>query len=135
MIAAYPEAAGNSDSVLLHCIKECYACAQVCTSCADACLAEESVAGLRQCIRLDLDCADLCATAGRLATRHTGGISLLVVEILNACALACRLCADECARHAEQMEHCRLCAEACNRCEEACSAAIRSLRRQYQTSR
>ena len=129
MSATHPEARGNPDDALLQCIEECYACAQACTSCADACLAEETVADLRQCIRLNLDCADHCGAAGRIATRHTGGIRNLTIETLNACALACRLCADECARHAEPLEHCRICADACNRCEEACSAAIRSMRR------
>jgi hypothetical protein len=34
--------------------------------------------------------------------------------------LACRLCADECERHAGRHEHCRLCAQACRTCEHAC---------------
>ena len=129
MIATHPAIEHEPNSALLRCIEDCYACAQACISCADACLAEETVADLRQCIRLNLDCADLCAAAGRMATRHTGGNRHLLVETLNACALACRLCADECARHAERMDHCRVCAEACNRCEEACSAAIRVIRK------
>jgi hypothetical protein len=131
IIATHPDAAGNADASLLRCIEQCYACAQACTACADACLAEDTVEALRQCIRLNMDCGDLCAAAGRIATRRTGGNRHLLVETLNACALACRLCADECSRHAEEMEHCRVCAEACNRCEEACSAAIRSIRKLY----
>ena len=128
MIATHPAVEASPDETLLRCIEDCFACAKACTSCADACLAEERVADLRQCIRLNLDCADLCATAGRMATRHTGGNRHLLVETLNACALACRFCADESERHAELMEHCRVCADACNRCEEACSAAIRAIR-------
>jgi hypothetical protein len=128
MIATHPQTAERPNDALLHCIEHCYACAQACTSCADACLAEERVAELRQCIRLNLDCADLCAAAGRMATRHTAGNPHLLAEALNACALACRLCGDECARHAEAMAHCRICADACNRCEESCSAAIRVIR-------
>jgi len=131
MIATHPEARRVPDQALLHCIEECYACAQACTSCADACLAEEAVHDLRQCIRINLDCADHCGAAGRIATRHTSGNQHLLIETLNACALACRFCADECERHAGTMEHCRICADACNRGEEACSAAIRSLRRSY----
>ena len=42
------------------------ACATICSSCADACLAEESVADLRDCIRTDLDCADVCAATAAL---------------------------------------------------------------------
>jgi hypothetical protein len=128
MIATHPQTPDRPNDALLQCIEHCYACAQACTSCADACLAEEGVVALRRCIRLNLDCADLCAAAGRMATRHTAGNPQLLVEALNACALACRLCGDECARHAESMAHCRICADACNRCEESCSAAIRAIR-------
>jgi hypothetical protein len=46
---------------------------------------------------------------------------------LQACAQACRSCADECGRHAKHMEHCRICAEACRRCAEACDAMVAAL--------
>ena len=61
MIATPPDVRGNTNTALLTAIDEAYACAQACTSCADACLAERAVADLRQCIRLNLDCADVCA--------------------------------------------------------------------------
>jgi hypothetical protein len=128
MIATHPDEKGHVSRALLRCIEQCFACAQTCISCADACLAEAVVAELRQCIRLNLDCADLCATAGRIASRRTARNDNLIVETLNACALACRICADECERHAGDMKHIRICADACNDCEEACSAAIRSIR-------
>jgi len=40
--------------------------------------------------------------------------------MLEACALACRTCGDECARHASQREHCAISAEACRDCERLC---------------
>lgn len=58
-------------SALVQCIEACYECAQACTSCADACLSEEAVDGLRKCIRLNLDCADICEVTGRVVTRQT----------------------------------------------------------------
>lgn len=127
MIAAHPEVMGNPNDALVRCIEECCSCAQSCTSCADACLAEEMVGELRQCIRLNLDCADICAASGSIATRRTGGNEQVIVATLEACALACRLCAEECERHAGQHEHCRLCAASCRRCEEACREAIGSI--------
>lgn len=127
MIAAHPSVQGNIDEALIRCIEECFSCAQSCYSCADACLAEDMVADLRQCIRLNLDCADICAAAAKLVTRRTGSNEAGIKAILEACATACRLCGEECARHAEHMEHCRLCADRCGRCEEACREAIRSL--------
>ncbi len=128
IIAAHPDVCGNVNVALLRCLEACHSCAQACTACADACLAEEAVAALRDCIRLTLDCADLCATIGRIATRGTGVNGALLAEILNTCALVCRFCGAECDRHARRHEHCRICAEACRRCAEACGEAIRALR-------
>jgi hypothetical protein len=128
MIATHPDVQDSPNPALLRCIERCYSCAQTCTSCADACLAEEMVADLRRCIRLNLDCADICLASGAIATRRTGSNQSVVVEILGTCATACRLCGEECARHAEKHEHCRICAEACRACEQACEEAIRSIR-------
>jgi len=128
MISAHPAVRDTADEALLRCIELCYDCAQVCTSCADACLGEEMVARLRQCIRVNLDCADLCLAAGTVATRRTGSNGTILIETLNACLIACRVCGDECERHASQHEHCRICAETCRRCEAACTEAIRSVR-------
>jgi hypothetical protein len=85
------------------------------------------VKDLRQCIRLDLDCADICAVTGAIATRRTGSNEDLIRRVLQACELACRVCAEECERHARQHQHCRVCAEACRRCERACQDALRSV--------
>lgn len=128
MIATHPDVRGNLNEALLRCIEQCYSCAQTFTACADACLAEEMLAEMRQCIRLCLDCADVCAAAGSVASRRTGGNEGVIVELLNACAVACRLCADECGRHGDDHGHCRICAEQCRRCAEACSEAVKSIR-------
>ena len=59
MIGTHPAVQGQVNDALIRCIEECYSCAQTCTSCADACLSERMVQELTQCIRLDLDCADI----------------------------------------------------------------------------
>jgi hypothetical protein len=127
MIATHPDVRGNVNRPLLDAIDEAYACAQACTSCADACLAEGAVASLRQCIRLNLDCADVCAATGSIASRRTGSNEEVIRRMLDACIVACGLCGAECAHHASQHEHCRICGEACRRCEEACRAARQSM--------
>lgn len=127
MISTHPQVRGNVDPAMIHVIEAAYGCAQSCTSCADACLGEETVAGLAQCIRLNLDCADLCATTGAVASRRTGSNETVIRLTLEACAEACRVCGEECGRHAEHHEHCRVCAEACRTCERACRAAEASL--------
>lgn len=127
MLITHPNAETELDARVA-CIAACLDCVTCCTACADACLAEDDVSDLRQCIRLNLDCADLCATIGRIVTRGTGLNEILLAEVINLCALICRMCAAECARHEEQHEHCRICALACRSCAEACGEAIRSLR-------
>jgi len=127
MISTHPDVRGHANDVLIRCIEECYSCAQACTACADACLAEDSVKTLTQCIRLTLDCSDICNITGRIATRHTGFDEEMIRRMLHTCGAACRLCGDECARHAGEHEHCRICAEACRSCMKACEAAGRSM--------
>ena len=124
MIATHPDVAGNVNEALVKLIDEAFACAQTCTSCADACLAEEMVAEMRECIRRCLDCADICAVAGAMASRRTGSNVEVLRAVIQACETACRVCAEECGRHAQMDEHCRICAEACTRCFEACQQAL-----------
>ncbi len=109
------------------CIEACVECAQACTACADACLSEDNVAELSKCIRTNLDCADICETTGRVLSRHTGYDANITRALLQACMTVCRSCADECGRHADAHEHCRICAEACRRCAEACDALMGGL--------
>jgi hypothetical protein len=115
------------NDALVRCIEECYDCAQTCTSCADVCLGEEAVAKLTQCIRLNLDCADLCAVIGAIASRRTGSNEEVIRLTIEACAEVCRHCGAECERHASMHEHCRVCAESCRRCEQACRDALSSM--------
>jgi hypothetical protein len=113
---------------LVRCIDACYDCAESCTQCADDCLGEESVQELTTCIRLNLDCADICATTGRVVGRRTGYDAEVTSAVLRACIEACRSCADECDIHAAHgMEHCGVCAEECRRCEQACQELLAAI--------
>src|SRR3954452_21116119 len=100
MIATHPDVRGNINQSLIDAIDAAHACAQTCTSCADACLAEEMVAELRQCIRLNLDCADVCSATATLGSRRTGSNEEVIRRLLETCIVACRLCGAECQRHA-----------------------------------
>ena len=82
---------------------------------------------LRQCIRLNMDCADVCAATAALATRRTGSNEEVIRKMLDACVTACRMCAEECERHASMHEHCRICATACRECERACQEALNTM--------
>ena len=128
MLDSYLGDLGGIDrDALATCIDACFECAQVCTACADACLSEEMVAELTKCIRIDLDCADICATTGAVLSRHTGYDANLTKGVLQACRTACAGCAIECEDHASMHEHCRICAETCRRCEQACADLLASI--------
>jgi hypothetical protein len=126
MLGTHPQKPTTAMSSVSDALRACLECEQACTLCADACLGEETVAHLRQCIRLDLDCADLCAATGRLVARQATPDAQLWRLTLEACAQACRACAAECRRHEVKHAHCRLCREACERCEKACLALLKA---------
>jgi hypothetical protein len=127
MLETHPRGTQIDRALLAECIQACYDCAQSCTACADACLGEPKVQDLVRCIRLDLDCFDVCVTTGNLLSRQTETDWGHVRLQLEACAAACRACGEECERHAPHHEHCRVCAESCRRCEEACRRLVQAL--------
>ena len=127
MLETYPRDFNVDADVLARCIDECYACAETCTLCADDCLSEQNVQSLVKCIRLNLDCADVCTAAGRVTARQTDYDANVTRTVVEACAQACASCGDECERHASHHEHCRICAEACRRCEQACRDLLNAM--------
>lgn len=124
MLRTSPSPTGYNADHLAACIDTCFDCSQACTACADACLGEEMVEELRRCITTDLNCADICNVTGRVLSRQTGYDPELTHAMLTACRDACRRCADECDRHADMHEHCRVCAEACRSCADACDRLL-----------
>ena len=127
MLASHPQPSALDRAALLECLKACHDCAATCTVCADACLSEDQVQMLRRCIRLNLDCADICATTASVLARQTQPDPAVLRAQLQACAAACRSCGDECASHAQHHEHCRVCAESCRRCADACDRLLRGV--------
>lgn len=104
----------NHDHTTL--IQKLLDCVLACENCATACLNEENVKDMAACIKLDRDCADICAQAARLLKRD----SAIAHQYLVLCEEICRLCGDECAKHHHM--HCQQCAAACHECAEACHA-------------
>lgn len=128
MLESHPWAGEVDGSLLVTCVEACFECSNACTACADACLSEEAVADLRKCIRMNLDCDDVCAATGRLLTRQTAYDAPTSKAQLEACRIACATCAAECESHAGQHEHCAICAEACRRCESACAELLAAMK-------
>ncbi len=127
MINAHPAETGVDRALIARVVDALVACSQACTACADACLAEESVAELRRCIRTDLDCADVCAATARVLSRQTAYDAEVTRTLVEACVQACATCGAECAGHADHHEHCRICAEACRACEQACRELLAAI--------
>jgi hypothetical protein len=98
------------------CIDACVDCAQRCEQCASACLGEQDVGMMAECIRLDRDCAEICWTAAAYMRRGSDFLN----DLCRVCAEVCDACAAECARH--KLEHCRRCAQACQDCAAECRA-------------
>ena len=127
IVSKHPEVKGNINEALVRCSEEVLACAQTCIACGDACLGGQTVKELTQCIRLNLDGADICAATAALTIRRTGSNEAVMRQVIEICATACRTCAEECERHASRHDHCRICAESCRRCEQACQEAARTI--------
>jgi Domain of Unknown Function (DUF326) len=130
MLDAYPRDFKVDRDVLVRCIEACHDCEQVCTQCADDDLSEQGKQEqLVKCIRLNLDCADICLTTSRVVSRQTEYDANVTRRILQACAQACKSCGDECEHHAQEGmgERFRVCAEQCRRCEQACDELLRAI--------
>jgi hypothetical protein len=128
MLDTYPRDFNLDAGVLATTIEALNDCAQACSACADDCLSEEHVQNLIKCIRLNLDCADVCSTTMRVVSRQTEYDANVTRPLLEACAAACRACGDECESHAQMHEHCKVCAEACRRCEQACQEMLSAMK-------
>lgn len=120
MLDSYPRTSGLDAGVLAATIDALTDCAQACTADIDADLSEQDLAEMVKCIRLCLNCADVCtATAGIVSRQSEYDVSV-ARPLLEACVAICKSCGDECQRHAQHHQHCRVCGEACRRCEQAC---------------
>ena len=128
MLDAYPSELNVDRGLLVRCIEACSDCAESCTQCADDCLGEESVQELTNCIRLNLDCADICATTGRVVSRQTGYDPNVTSACFRRASRRVAPAATSASIHAAHgMEHCRVCAEECRRCEQACQELLAAI--------
>lgn len=92
---------------LLSCVEECLDCAVICTACA------EDLQDFPPDVRLGL---------GR--DGETTSDFRLISAVVEFCADACRVCAEQCERHAALDERCASCADACRRCRVACERLL-----------
>ena len=119
MLDTYSQPLAVDAGLLAAAIDAASDCAQACNADTDADLSEQNLAEMVMCIRLCLDCTDICTATAAVLSRPAERDLSATRLLLAACVAICQSCGDECERHAH-MPHCRVCAEACRRCERAC---------------
>lgn len=93
-------------------------CQEACQRCADAWLAHSPLGpDALRCIRLIVDCGDLCAAAAEVLPDIGNENIALVRSRLNACVFACERCVREASRH--RAPHAPACIEACRSAADA----------------
>ena len=127
MLDTYPRTLAVDAGVLAAAIDAISDCAQACIADTDADLSEQNVAEMVKCIRLCLDCTDVCTATGGVLSRLGEYDTDATRPLLESCVAICKSCGDECERHAPHYAHCRVCAEACRRCEQVCRELLATL--------
>lgn len=120
MLKTHPVYRKEDNEYLSEVVESCLRCAAVCRICADACLSEDKVAPLVQCIKLNVECANVCQTTANLLVESGTVGGQVELHQLQACLNIVQACAEECARHAPMHEHCQVCEESCRKCIDAC---------------
>jgi hypothetical protein len=128
MLDTSPAPSNVDAAVLAAAIDALNDCDQACVADAGDDLGEHDVTEMVKCIRLCLDCADICAATARVTSRLTEYDANVIRPLLLACVAICKSCGDECEQHAAMHEHCRVCAEACRRCEQVCRELLGALK-------
>jgi hypothetical protein len=124
LLDSYPGNVYADPGVLAAAIDALSDCAQACAADIDADLSEQNLADMVRCIRLCLDCVDVCTATLGVVSRQRDYDPATTKPLLQACIASCTSCGDECARHAAHHDHCRVCEEACRRCERACQELL-----------
>jgi len=100
---------------------------QATTVCATGMLSAKDAEELRTAISRDLDCADVTAVTRRILARDMDTDSALLTAQIEACIIACQHSNEECSRHADHHDHCRLCAQATAEAVDACREILQTL--------
>src|SRR5262249_52324511 len=104
------------------CAKACTMCMRECEMCAHHCahmIAEGKKEHLRT-LGTCADCAEFCASAARIVSRH----GPMATTICESCARACDVCGETCEKYPED-EHMKRCAKACRECARACREMVK----------
>jgi hypothetical protein len=127
LLDTYPRTVALDADILAAAIDALNDCAQACVADVDADLSASNITDMVTCIRLCLQCADVCTATARVASGPGEYEDGVIRPLLEACVASCMACGDECEGHGHMHEHCRVCAEACRRCTQACRHLLAAL--------
>ncbi len=102
------------------CIESCFEAASSCWICVDACLNEKDNSHLKDCIKLSLRCAEVCASTARMLIFQADYSREEILDQVKACRDLLKLCSDECGLHGETHEHCFISARSALECLRNC---------------
>jgi len=82
---------------------------------------------MTRCVRSSLDCGDICGITAEVLLRQIEPNWNLNRKLLEACIATCRICGEECQKHAEEHEYCRVGAKACRITEDAAEKLLQEV--------
>jgi hypothetical protein len=118
-------ASGMDMAMMEECIEACSACEQACTMCAGSMMMGENMA---MCSGMCMNTADMTNTMMRSMMRPNGMHMESMMSMLQATTMMCNACAEECMKHADMSEDCRMCAETCRQCAMACQKMMDAMK-------
>lgn len=103
----------NKNSQLFDILAEC---TKACYNCFIKCLEEKDTPIMAACIKINVDCAQICQTTAAFISRGSEDSK----SLMKICVEICKKCNEICSKH--NPDHCQQCADACYKCAIACSA-------------
>ncbi len=100
------------------CIDTCNKCAQECYECYEACLNEPDLNARRSCVKILIECANMCEMASGLMSIN----SRFAKDHCKMCATVCDTCTTLCNMFKD--DHCQKCADICSICANECRSMV-----------
>src|SRR6266567_5367278 len=92
MLDTYPSTFNVDADVLAATVDALNDCAQACAADTAADLSEHNVTEMIKCIRLCLDCGDICTATAGVTSRQAEYDANVATPLLEACAAICKSC-------------------------------------------
>lgn len=103
-----------SDDIREQLVDDCLQCMLACSRCYTALLLRGEAETMSECIRLERQCAGMCAHA----VHALSGLEPCGGSLMARCASLCEACAAECRK--VDCALCQTCADVCARCAQRC---------------